>query len=471
MSEPFPSSTPVRRVASGIKGLDTITRGGFFRAGIYIVVGRPGSGKTTLGNQVCFEHVRRGGRAVYVTLLAENHARMLSQMHGMTFFDEALVGSSLLFVNGFSALESEGLSGLLALLRRIVREHRADLLVLDGLMHAGAVGATSVEYKKFINELQTWVGMVGCTVLFLRSAGNDVAVEPEYTMVDGILELRSRRRGLESLRQLVVRKYRGTGYLEGAHPYQITNEGIVVYPRIEAQLDSYPVQTVSAERLSSGIPGFDVLLGGGLPLGSSTVLLGPSGVGKTSFGLHFVADGVRHGERAMIFGFHEPPAELVAAARGLGIDTSDWGTNSGAVRMTWRPPAENILDELAYDLVLGVRRHDVKRVFIDGLNGFRACAQVERLPGFFAVLNQELRALGVTTIYSEEGTRIALTGPAGPSTSAVFDNLLRLRQTHANGRPLRTVEIRKARKQRHDRQRHPFEITSNGITLNPSDGG
>jgi circadian clock protein KaiC len=463
-------SVLARRVPTGITGLDTITRGGFFRAGLYIVVGRPGSGKTTLGNQVCFEHVRRGGRAVYVTLLAENHARMLSQMHGMRFFDEALVGAGLLYVNGFSALQSEGLAGLLAMLRRIVREHRADLLVLDGMMNAGAVGATSVEYKKFINELQTWVGMVGCTVLFLRSAGNDVAVEPEYTMVDGILELRSRRRGLESLRQLVIRKYRGTAYLEGAHPYEIASEGIVVYPRIEAQLDSYPAAAASQEQLSSGVPGLDALLGGGYPTGSSTLLLGASGVGKTTFGLHFVAEGARRREAALVFGFYEPPAEIIAVARALGLATDGWGVQGGPVALSWRSPAENILDELAYDLVLRVRGAGVKRLFIDGLNGFRACAYPERLPGFFAVLHQELRALGVTTMYSEEGTRLVL-GEISGATSALFDNVIRLRHASEDGRPLRTLEIKKVRKQRHDRRRHAFEITGNGVVLGASEIG
>src|SRR6187455_3090918 len=126
----------LERLATGIPGLDAILYGGFVREGIYIVQGNPGSGKTVLGNQLCFHHVKSGAKAVFVTLLAESHARMLLNIRGFDFFDESVIPEGLNYVSALSALESDGLPGLLDLIRREVRNRRASLLVIDGLVVA-----------------------------------------------------------------------------------------------------------------------------------------------------------------------------------------------------------------------------------------------------------------------------------------------------------------------------------------------
>jgi circadian clock protein KaiC len=461
-----PHTAAAARLSSGIVGLDTITRGGLFRAGLYVVVGRPGSGKTTLANQVCFSHARQGGRAVYVTLLSETHGRMLMQMQGMSFFDASLVGDRLLYVNGFSSLEAEGLAGLLRLLRGAVRDHKADLLVLDGIVTASALAKSNIDYKKFINELQTWVSVIGCTVLFLTTGGPNVSVEPEYTMVDGILELRARQHGLRRLRQLCVRKFRGSAHLEGSHPYQITSDGLVVYPRVEAQFDSYPAPQAPRGVAPTGVPGLDDHLGGGYPAASSTLLVGKSGVGKTSLGLQFLAEGARRGERGLVFGFYETPADLMAKAAFLGQPFERWQAD-GLVDILWQPPAEQILDALAYRLVTHVRTRDVKRVFIDGLVGFKTCVYVDRLAGFLAVLLQELRALGVTTVVTEEGPRLELPGRQPRAASALFDNVLLLKTLPAGARVVHTLAVSKARNVRHPDGRLRLDLTDGGLAVRP----
>lgn len=265
MIEGTESSEKEPRLQTGVTGIDTITRGGLFRAGLYIVVGRPGSGKTTVAHQIAFHHVKRRGRVAYVTLLSENHARMVTQMRSMSFYDETCVGASVIYTNGFSALETGGLDGLLKVLRSCVREQKADLLVLDGLVSASASSSTPVQYKKFINELQSWVGVVGCTILFLTSGNPGASAEPEYTMVDGIIELRSRRIGLRRLRHLSIRKFRGTSVLEGSHNYEITGDGLIVYPRIETQLNSYPLAEPSTGFVASGVAGLESAAGRRLP--------------------------------------------------------------------------------------------------------------------------------------------------------------------------------------------------------------
>jgi circadian clock protein KaiC len=455
------------RLATGVTGIDTITRGGLFKGGIYIVVGRPGSGKTTVAHQVAFHHVKRDrgrGRVAYVTLLSESHARMVTQMRSMSFYDEACIGSSLVYINGFSALESEGLDGLLKLLRGTVRDQRADLLVLDGLLSASAFSATPVQYKKFINELQSWVGVVGCTVLFLTTGGPGSSAEPEYTMVDGIVELRARRLGLQRLRHLAIRKFRGTSVLEGSHCYEITGDGLVVYPRIESQFDSYPPKETSGAFVASGVAGLDAVLGGGFRAGSATVVLGPSGAGKTTLGLQFLAEGARHGERGLYFGFYEPPAQLVAQSETFGLSMARW-VREGAVQLRWRPPAENIPDALAYELVIAVRSARVSRLVVDGLFGFTTGGWAQRLPGFCAVLNQELRALGVTTLMTEEGRRLHLPGTRSSVASALFDNVVELEHQSRDGKVPRQIVVRKARQAAHLLDPRAFAITDRGIVV------
>jgi circadian clock protein KaiC len=404
------------------------------------------------------------GRVAYVTLLSESHSRMVTQMKSMSFYEEAHVGSSLIYVNGFAALEADGLDGLLKMLRATVREQKADLLVLDGLLSASALSKTPLDYKKFINELQSWIGVVGCTVLFLTNGGPGASVEPEYTMVDGIVELRSRRVALRRLRELSIRKFRGTAVLEGAHPYQITGDGLIVYPRVEAQLDSYPRKAGPVGFLSSGIDGLDALLGGGFRAGSATVVLGPSGTGKTTLGLHFLAEGLRRGESALHFGFYEPPAQLVAQAELFAMPLGRW-IDDGKLQLIWRPPAENILDALAYDLVVTARRAKVSRLVIDGLFGFRTSGYQQRLPGFCAVLNQELRALGITMLMTEEGHRLRLPGVHAQVASALFDNVVNLRSDGGGPAGGRTIRVRKARQAPHDNMSRAFTITDRGIVL------
>jgi circadian clock protein KaiC len=188
MSDSLLHPSPIERLSSGVAGLDAILCGGFLRGGTYIVMGPPGAGKTILGNQICFHHVASGGKAIYITLLAESHARMLAHLGTLKFFDPAPIAASLTYVSGYRILEEQGLGGLLDLMRKLIREHRASLLVLDGLVSAEEFAQSELVFKKFIHELNMLVGLVGCTT-FLLTNGTKRKVCPEHTMVDGLIKL------------------------------------------------------------------------------------------------------------------------------------------------------------------------------------------------------------------------------------------------------------------------------------------
>src|SRR3978361_400596 len=223
----------IERLTSGVPGLDTILCGGFTKAGLHILLGPPGTGKTTLGNQVCYHHAVSGGRALYVTLLAESIDRMLLHLGTMRFFDGSRLPEQLSYISGLEALNNEGLPGLIALLRREVAAHKATILMLDGLVTAEDHATSATEFKKFIQELQAQAGLYGCTVFLLTSTKGQ-ATPPEHTMVDGIIELTNVRYGSRTEWGLFVNKLRGSNVLPCRHPFLITPDGLVVYPRIEA---------------------------------------------------------------------------------------------------------------------------------------------------------------------------------------------------------------------------------------------
>jgi circadian clock protein KaiC len=457
----------IDRVPSGVPGLDAILCGGFPRGGIHILQGVPGAGKTTLGNQICFHHAAAGGRALYVTLLSETHSRMLLHLGTMSFFDAARLPDQIAYISGFGALQAEGLAGLVTLLRREVAARKAGILVLDGLVAAEDRAASDTEFKTFIQELQTQAGLHGCTVFLLTSA-RGAAVPPEHTMVDGIVELTDVRFGSRSERGLFVNKLRGSDYLSGRHGLRITDQGLVVYPRIEAAFrrTTYP-DHAPAGRLSTGIEGLDAMLGGGVPEGTITGLLGPAGIGKTTLGLHFLGQSGA-AEPGLLFGFYETPPRLLQQAERLGLDLGG-AVRRGDVELLWQPQGENLQDALGHALVEAVARRGVRRLFLDGLGGFlEAAVEPGRLSRFFAVLVNELRARGVTVLYSMETPDIFGSGIELPvrGISALVENLIALRYVERHARSHRLLSVVKVRASAFDPSLREYVIeTRRGLVL------
>jgi len=161
----------LERMPSGIPGLDIILSGGFLKGGLYIIQGPPGTGKTTFGNQLCFHHVASGDRALYVTLLAEYHARMMQHLRVMTFFDGSKIPDQLTYLNGLSVLETDGLDGLSNQLRREVTRHNVSVLVLDGIVSAKRLADGEQAFDKFVHELQAVAIATACTMFMLTSVG------------------------------------------------------------------------------------------------------------------------------------------------------------------------------------------------------------------------------------------------------------------------------------------------------------
>lgn len=458
------------RVPSGIAGLDVLLGGGFFKAGVYIVQGSPGAGKTVFGNQLCFSHAAAGARAVYVTLLAETHSRMMLNIRPMGFYDASKIPHSIYYMSAFRTLEEGGLRGLLELLRREIRGREASILVLDGLVSAEESAESPRDFKKFIHELQNQATLLDCTTFLLTSGGVNRGVRPEHTMVDGLLELGDDLHVVRSERYMHVSKFRGGAHLRGRHAFEINDSGIVVHPRIEALLaePSSPDRALRTQ-VKTGIGGFDTMLEGGIPSATASVVVGPSGIGKTTMGLQFVGASTKK-EPGVFFGFYETPANLYAKADALGIDLKGL-VDRGIVEVLWQPATEAILDAVGARLISTVRRLGAKRVFIDSFGAFQAIAfHQERVIPFFAAIANELRAFGATAVWSYETPRFVGADIPAPlhGISPIIDNAVLLRFVEVESRLERMLSIMKKRDGSFDSTLRRYTIDQRGIQIGDS---
>ncbi|MCW8140296.1 MAG: hypothetical protein KIT58_15460 [Planctomycetota bacterium] len=457
----------MERVTTGVPGLDTVLRGGLLRGGIYMVMGRPGSGKTTLGNQVCFHHSRAGGRAVYATLLTESHGRMLALLETFSFFDRGVVGASLHYVSAYGELERGGLGGLLEVLRTTLRKTNASLLVLDGVPTAGAVAPSDLELKKFIHELQVVVELVGATCLLLTGTNHPDAHYAERTMVDGLILLSTRAVDLRAVRELEVVKHRGSEQLTGRHLYRINHDGVVVHPRTES-LGLLPRRepTDPARRQPLGIPGLDAMLGGGPRAGSVTLVKGPAGVGKTLIGLSFLAT-ARDDERGVLLGFHECPTRLVQKAAGVGLQL-EAALEDGRVTALWRPEAEELADAHVEALLDAVRRAGARRLVIDGLGSFMSTlVYPARAAQFFSTLFHALRGMDVATLLTMEARDLASDEPPLPvsGVSALVDNIIHMRLVEVGPEAHRLVCVAKNGQDPLDGALRELTVSARGVQV------
>ena len=460
------------RVPTGVPGLDAVLGGGLLAGDAYLVVGAPGTGKTTLGNQLAFAHAAAGGAALVATLLTETHDRMLAHLRGFRFLDPEQVGGRVRYLSLLRPLEEGGLDGVLEALRRDVREHGAGLLVVDGTAAAEELAPSGFDYGRFVHGLQAWSALLGCTTVLL-SSGRTEEAGAVATHVDGVLELRLEQAGARDVRWLRVAKLRGSAYLNGQHRFAIGEAGVAVFPRLEAALAGVvPDPPAPTGRLALGVPGLDAMLEGGLLPGTSTMLLGSPGAGKTLLALHFLAEGARRGEPGLLAGFHETPPTLAATADGIGLDLGRH-LEAGLVRVLWRAPLETSPDAWAWELLALAEEHRPRRLVVDALSDLNRLFVVpERQAAFAQALTNRLRALGITALFALELDTFA--GPelaaSVPGVSAAFDSGLLIRTGELRSRLVRLVSVLKMRQSGFDPTIRRCAIGERGIELGEAFG-
>jgi circadian clock protein KaiC len=360
------------------------------------------------------------------------------------------------------------LRGLLDMVRRVIKDENATLLVIDGITPARALAETELALKEFVVELQMLSSMMGCTTILLANMTAEDANGPEHTMVDGLVELSFERHKRRTSRTIEVLKFRGSRHVLGRSELLISEHGVEVFPRVEEVMNGSDLPLASEyTRVNSGIAGLDDMLGGGFTKGTTTVILGFSGSGKTTLGLHFLDAGAERGENTLLFGFHESPSRLLQAADVVGLKLSEY-VREGRFAHLWQPPHRHGLDQLGAQLLEEVDKRNVQRLVIDSLDGFRlAAVDQSRTIQFVTAVVNELRARNVTVVMTDE--TLKLSGPEVEmridGMSALVDNLILLRYVSVGFNLRRLIYVLKERASDHELTPREFLLKGKGINI------
>ncbi|RYJ02280.1 MAG: circadian clock protein KaiC [Acetobacteraceae bacterium] len=459
------------RISTGSEGLDDILGGGFDGDRLYLCEGRPGAGKTTLALQFLLAGVRLGERVLYISLSeTERELRLVAARHGWSLdgvevFELVPPESSLdpnRELTVFHPAEME-LNETTQLVFDRVAALNPSRIVFDSLSELRLLAQNSLRYRRQILALKHFFTGRRCTVLMLDDMSSKSDDLQLHSIAHGVVMLEQVAVDYGSeRRRLRVVKMRGMPFRGGFHDFNIRRGGLEIFPRLIAaeHRKAFP-----ADMVSSGSAELDTMVGGGLERGSSLLLLGAAGVGKSTIALSFVMAAATRGERAAVYAFDEGRATILSRTASLGLPLHG-AVDSGLVSIQQVDPAELSPGEFAHRVRRAVEVEDVRVVVIDSLNGYLSAMPDER----FLVLQMHellstLNQLGVLTVLV-----LAQHGLVGPMQTPVdlsylSDAVLMLRYFEHEGLVRRALSVVKKRSGQHERAIREFQLGSRGLAV------
>ncbi|MEA2686673.1 MAG: circadian clock protein KaiC [Actinomycetota bacterium] len=450
------------RLKSGHPQLDLVLGGGLASGALTLITGAPGTGKTLLAQQFVFSNASPTAPALYVSTVSEPRDKILRYGRSLSFFDESLVGTAVFYEDLGGLLDERGLPAFVDRLQALIGEHSPAMIVVDSFKALHAFAREASDFRWFLHDFAARLSAAGASSFWVGEYGlDDIAKEPEFAVADAIIQLSSTMVKERENRVLQVLKLRGSGFLSGQHAYRLSERGVDVFPRL-ADIGDPAGYELSDERVSSGIPVLDTMLGDGYWPGACTLVAGPSGSGKTVMALSFIFGGAANGERGLIANLQENPSQLQRTARGFG-----WSLEDPNVSVLYRSTVDLYIDEWVYNVLDAVESQNVSRLVIDSLGdlSFASPDQI-RFREYIYSLAQRCSRRGISVLMTMEVPDLFhLSRLSESGISNMSDNVVLLQFLRSRSRVKRALTVLKTRASLHEPEIREYVITSDGFVL------
>ncbi len=460
---------PIRRLQTGVPGLDAILGGGLPEFSFNLITGPPGAGKTTLAHQIMFALATKEAPALFFTVLGEPPLKMLRYQQQFDFFELGKINESVHFFNLSEEVASGELDRVLGRISREVEMFAPAMVFVDSLrsvrMEPNSPNSI-VGLQQFIQELGILLSSWQATTFLVGEYLSENNPHPIFTVADGLLLLDQSVHRNSMVRKIQVLKMRGQATTPGMHTFRITDAGLEVFPSAVVRGDTSerrePQLSRNTSRLPMGVPRLDEMLGGGLPAGYSLLVAGPSGSGKTILATAFLAEGARQGETGVLVAFEQTPS----LSRNHTIDDL---VRSGKLGIINTRSLDLSIDEIVQQLLKMIRHMKASRVVIDSLSGFELAVAPTFREDFRESLFRMVSALterGVTVLMTSELEDRYTDLRFSPYGSAFLtDAIIVQRYIEVESCLKRVMAVVKVRSSQHSSQIRQFEITQNGIMI------
>ncbi len=462
------------RINSGVRNLDEILAGGLPPGSLTVLAGAPGSGKTILSQQIAFKNASPQYPVLFFQTLSEPTAKTLRYLQKFNFFEtKKLQDESVQFIDLGEILRSKGLEQAIELLMTHVKRVKPSLVIIDSFKVFEDLAKSREELRKFSYEVAVNLMAWECTALLLGEFSTvEIETNPLFSIVDGVIILKQVTESGEQQRLIQVVKMRGTDHSRDPHPFTINAAGIEIYaPRVTIRRlpgSDKMVEGKGPDRAKTGISKLDGLLGSGIPYGSSLLISGVAGTGKTILSLEFIYRGAKEfGEKGIFFSFEETTERLIATGRGLGWDI-DQQIEQGNIQIVFVPQTEILVEKNLLMMKEKIEQMQAKRIAIDSVSVFvykiTDPQEVREKVFQLATLVQMAQGIGFFNTDIPYGSnKISRFGVE----ETVVDGVLLLTSVENRMNRERFLEIYKLRNTAHVNGRHQMRIEKGGIVMVP----